>query len=330
MIRVLHGEDEFSIDERLQEIRESVGPEELRAPNTNVFEGDGYTRDELLAAACAVPFLAEKRLVVVRGLLGRLDGVRGRRRGAGTARLPAGDWATLADDLSALPPTTEIVFIDGQLRANGPGLRAAGPVAQVEAHASRRGAELERWIRARFEASGARASTAATSRLADLVGGNLRLLDQEIGKLALYAGDRVVERSDVELMVPRAREANVFAAVDAVLERRPTTAIRLLLQLLEEGRSVQSILAMLARQVRAALLVQELSKAGVEHDEIARRTGLNPGYPLQKTLEQARRFSFDYLADIHRRLLRADVAFKSGADERVGVELLVARLSATR
>ena len=333
MIRVIYGEDEFSVDERVRQIQESIGPQEVRAPNTTILEGDSYSLEQLLAAASAVPFLADRRMVIVRGLLGRLDGDQQRpRRGGGTGRrrLPKGDWSRLANGLSALPSTTEVVFVDGRLRQNGPGLRAVGSGAEIETYGARRGADLARWISDRAQAAKAEASSSAISRLADVIGPNLRLLDQEIRKLALYAGERRIERADVDLMVAPAREANIFAAADAVLEKKTATAIRLLYQLLAEGASVQHILAMLARQVRAALLVQELSRGGVDNDEIARRTGLNPGYPLRKTLDQARRFPFEYLAETHRRLLEADVAFKSGADERLGVELLVARISGTR
>lgn len=329
MIRVIFGEDNFSVEERVRGIAESIGQPEVRDPNTSVFEGDSYSKDEMLGAASAVPFLADRRLVLVRGLLGRLDGGT-RRRGRSAGRTPKGDWTQLADELAALPPTTELVFVDGPLRHNGVGLRSAGPQAQAERFPAKRGVELERWINERFTAQAARPSPGAVSRLAELVGGDLRTLDQEIRKLALYAVDRPVEARDVNLMVSRAGETNVFAAVDAVLERRTAVAVRLMHQLREEGASVQHLLFMLARQVRAALLVQELSGNGLPGEEIARRTGLNPGYPLRKTLEQSRRFPFEYLADVHRRLLAADLAFKSGTDERLGVELLVARLSSSR
>ena len=108
MIRVIYGEDEFSVDERVRQIQESIGPQEVRAPNTTILEGDSYSLEQLLAAASAVPFLADRRMVIVRGLLGRLDGDQQRqRRGGGTGRrrLPKGDWSRLANGLSALPST---------------------------------------------------------------------------------------------------------------------------------------------------------------------------------------------------------------------------------
>ena len=315
MIRVLHGEDEFSIEERLAALRGEAGPPEVVGPSTSVFDGDGYSRDEMIGAASAVPFLADRRLVIVRGLLERIDANSGRSRGGsrGNAlRLPRGDWDGLAEGLDALPPTTELIFVEGALRRNGAGLKAAGGSARVEVFPARRGRDLEEWVK----------------RLSDLIGGQMRLLDQEIRKLVLYAGDRRVDVADVDLMVSPAREANIFAAVDAVLERRPAISLKLLYQLLEDGRSVQYILGMLARQVRMVIVAQDMTRNGSSQDEIAQRIGTKAGsYPMRKTLDQARKFPPSYLAGIHRRLLEADVAFKTGADERIGVELLVARIS---
>ncbi len=331
MIRVLHGDDEFSIEERLAALREEAGPPEVVGPSTSVFEGDDYSREEMIGAASAVPFLADRRLVIVRGLLGRIDANSGRSRGrppGNTLRLPKGDWDGLAEGLEALPPTTELIFIEGSLRRNGAGLRAAGGSARVEVFPARRGRDLEEWVRRRFDEVGQGAAPAAVRRLSDLVGGQMRLLDQEIRKLVLYAGDRQVQAGDVDLMVSPAREANIFAAVDAVLERRPAISLKLLYQLLEDGSSVQHILGMLARQVRMVIVAQDMISNGSNQDDIAQRIGAKAGsYPMRKTLDQARKFPLSYLADVHRRLLDADVAFKTGADERIGVELLVARIS---
>ena len=96
----------------------------------------------------------------------------------------------------------------------------------------------------------------------------------------------------------------------------------------EVGRRVQYILSMLARQVRRVIVAQDMTRNGSSQDEIAQRIGTKSGsYPMRKPLDQARTFPPSYLAGTHRRLLEADVAFKTGADGRIGVELLVARIS---
>jgi DNA polymerase-3 subunit delta len=321
MIHVLHGEDEFSIAEALARIRESVGPPEVRDPNTTTFDGRGAQPGALVGAASAVPFLAERRLVVVSGLLSRFED---------DDKTLGAEWDSLPARLEHLPATTELVFVeDRDLKRGGRGLRAAGPRAVVKEFKPPRFQALDAWIKDRFAAVGAQAEPDAIARLAWLAGGSLRLLDQEARKLALHANGRPVRREDVDLLVPEAREENIFAAVDAILERRPGVAMKLLYSLLAGGASAGQLLNLLARQVRLVILARELADQSVPPEDIGRRIGLKPGFALDKTLRQAPRFSPAHLAATHRRLLDADLSIKTGElDERLAIEILVARLSA--
>jgi DNA polymerase-3 subunit delta len=322
MIRVLHGEDEYARSEALVKIRESSGPEEVRDPNTTVFEGSGFKLNDVIGAAQVVPFMADRRVVIVHGVLGRMQK---RDKSLGN------EWRELTARLGDVPASTELVFIEEvSLRDNGLALKSVGPSARIQQYRTMRRPELEIWVRDRFGLYNAEVTRDAVSRIVWLAGSDTRLLDQEIKKLTLYAGDRKVNQDDVELMVTDAREANIFAAVDAVLEHRPAVAMRLLYSLLSGGSSVQSILSMLARQVRLLILTIELKQQGVDSEELGKRIGLTNQYALDKTIRQSINFGTEHLANILRRLLAADLAIKQGdLDERLAVEILVGELSAT-
>jgi len=156
----------------------------------------------------------------------------------------------------------------------------------------------------------------------------LRLLDSEVQKLALFAGEREVTQSDVDEIVGNAREASIFEAVDAALEKRPGVAMRLMYDLIEGGTTVGSIISMLARQVRLTMMAGTLRAKGIDQADIGKRAGINNRYALEKTLRQASRFGPAYLTSVHRKLLEADLAIKTGEqDERLALELLVGRLA---
>ena len=63
MIRVLHGEDEYSRSEALARIRISIGPPEVRDPNITVFEGRSIELDEVIGACQMYPFMAAPTLI---------------------------------------------------------------------------------------------------------------------------------------------------------------------------------------------------------------------------------------------------------------------------
>ena len=342
MIRIFHGDNEFGIDESVREIRASLG-EDAAESNTIEFEGRNFKPGEVEAAARTVPFLADHRIVLVRGLLRRLDTTKAARgrADAGAAQMSTSGWDKFGEMLVGLPDTTELVFIDAfpaeakekKLKDNGGAIRAlkSSDTLNISVYSTPGRNQIADWIRARVMSEGVQASPSAIARLNDLIGPNLRLLDQEIRKLSLYVGDRVIQPDDVEMMVPRAREANIFAAVDAILERRPGVAMRALYQLLDDGASVQYILTMLTRQTRMLIVARHLRERGVDEGEIGNRIGLKAQFPLRKTLAQAVRFSHEYLAEAHRSLGEADLSYKSGeVRDRVALEMVVARLVGLR
>ncbi len=321
MIRVLHGEDEYARSEALDRIRATAGPPEVREPNTTVFEGRAIKLNDVIGAALIHPFMADRRVVIVHGVLTRMQK---KDKSLGDA------WRKLSEALSGLPATTDLVFVENvALRDNGLALKSVGPSASIQEFRRKQRGELEMWIRDRFAKHGGSAGRDAIARIGWLAGSDTRLLDQEIKKLSLFAGDREVTKADVDLMIPEARETSIFAAVDAVLERRPAVAMKLLYSLLAGGSSVQYILTMLARQVRLLILTIELRQQGVPQEELGKRIGLTNRFALDKTVRQSASFDGGHLANIHRRLLAADLAIKQGEmDERLAVEILVGELSA--
>ena len=76
------------------------------------YEGTGFSWMEVLGAAASAPFLADRRLVIVRGLLERLDG---------NDRSLGNEWTKMADGLSDVPATTELLFVENVRLRRGVG-----------------------------------------------------------------------------------------------------------------------------------------------------------------------------------------------------------------
>ena len=170
----------------------------------------------------------------------------------------------------------------------------------------------------------------AAAHLAALVGADLRLLDQEIVKLATYtAGEHPITTVDVDVLVPYAQAAVVFDLVDALGRRDGKTAARTLHRLLDAGEHPMGLLAMIVRQFRFLIQVKELKAEGANPQTISKTLGIHP-FPARKLHNQATYFTGEQLEVVYRHLLDSDVAIKSGeiaAD--VALDLLVAGLAAT-
>ena len=330
MIHVLFGGDELSLEECLDSLKAAIEPAELRDVNIITLSAQDLGLEQLRATCDTVPFLAERRLVVVRGLLGQFEprpgATRGSRASSGESRR-LGAWEGLAEYLPKVPETTHLALVDDRLTERNSLLAKVRPLAEVKTFPLPTGRALQQWIRERSAKREVEIDPRAVAVLAEAVGTNLRVLDLELQKLSLRCWGRRAMIEDVEELVAYAKEASIFAAVDAAIEGRPGAAIRLVHQLLDSGRPAAYVLTMIARQVRLLLLAKDLKAQGVTPGQMGGRLSLS-GYPLRKTLEQESRLSHERLAAIHRRLLETDVSIKTGElDEQVAMDLLVAEMA---
>lgn len=328
MFYLFHGEDEFSRSETLAALKEKMGDPSLAELNTTVFDGSKVTLGELQHACGSVPFMAERRLVIVDGLLTRLES-KGKE---GTLSAWQKEYLEeLTQYLKRLPETTRLIFVeDKSISESNPVHRLA--LADERGHVKEfkppQGSKLNRWIKERVRKKGGQINPAAVEELGAFVGNDLRLLDQEIEKLVVYVDQaRPISEDDVRVLVSYVREANIFEMADALGQRDGQRAAKLLHQLLDEGKHPLALLGMIVRQFRIMIQVKELNERGLSQQDIAARLGLHR-FVVKKAVRQAMNFSMELLEAIYRKLLETDVAIKTGQmDEVLALDILVVGLT---
>jgi DNA polymerase-3 subunit delta len=338
---IFHGPDEFSRTEYLNLLRARVagGDSSMAELNTSVLDGSKLTLGELCHHCDAIPFLYDRRLVLVHDLLARLSPRRRGKPPEGAHEDKGPTWKReyleqLVDYLPTLPPTTRLFFIESrELPASHPILRLARAKAKkkeavVKAFPAKKDAELPTWIQRRATQKGGAIEYEAAYAMAAFVGNDLRLLDSELEKLLLYTdGARPVIEEDVRLLVSRVREVSIFSLVDSIGQREAHHALRLLHRMLDDGVAGLYLLAMITRQFRLLLQVKELQQRSLEQPAIVDRLKLHP-YVVSKVLQQARNFSLAQLDTAFDRLVEADWAIKTGrASEVLALDLLVVDLT---
>jgi DNA polymerase-3 subunit delta len=332
-VYILYGEDSFGRDEAVLTLKERM--RSLPAGEHNLSElGPETTVAALRQAAEVVPFLADRRMVFVRGLLGRLAGRGGQRRAprgrkaASTENAPD-EFQLLLDYLPDLPQTTSLVLVeDGRL--NPEALLAAIPRGRAAVREYPRVVDVPGWVRGRTKLIGVDLDEAAVRELAMLGGSDLRRLDSELRKLADYAAGRNVTRADVRELVV-GREVQTWALLDGLAERRADKALRALRALFSQGESPEALLGRdIAPHYRRLMVARELSLASRE--ERARvdvaALGLNPA-TVGKWTEQAAAFDRDELERALELLLELDRQIKTGeTTPEPSLELAIVQLCA--
>ena len=334
MFYIMYGQDNFSLHEELSKIKSSLGNPEMLAVNTNVLEGRQLSLSQLQDICNTVPFLHQVRLVIVEGLLQRFDPEKkpGRRASKSQSKSNAElkEWQELGSYIKKMPETTVLVLIDGKLDAKKNGLlKHVISVAEVKIFPELKDAALHQWIKRRIAEEGGKVSDKAINLLGELVGSDLWNLNSEIGKVLAFSYGRSITEEDVRQVTSYAREANIFAFVDAILEGRRKEAQQLLHRLLLGGVAPPQILSMVTRQLRLILMAKELSPR-VPKQEAMGRLGINKDWLLDKLLRQARVHTMANIKRAYHQLLEADVAIKTGKyDGDLAVELLVMELCKT-
>lgn len=323
---IFAGEDEPTLRDRLDDFLAQYSDAATADLNLTRVDGDSVQPGEIEAAAGALPFLADYRIVVVENLTASAQGREIIER--------------LKEALPGLPDTTRLAFVEtgigeggGQAAPRRKALR--GLVDAVEADP--RGRVLSfglpdkndrpRWIVARAERYGAAIELRAAHQLAERIGDDLTRADSELAKLATYAAGRAITEADVDLLTPYTPEANIFNMVDALGQRQGGEALRLLRQLLDGGDEPLRVFGMIIRQYRLLLQMKEQLDQGQTARSAAKILDVHP-YVAQKLAPQTHFYSLALLERIYHILLETDLEIKTGQmDPALALEALVTRLA---
>ncbi len=313
---LFRGDDTFAMQQAVADLVARVGDPGLADLNTARFDGRSASEDDLRLAATSIPFLAERRLVVLTNPKARMANAAARDR-----------FLALLD---MLPPTTALVLVQedeqrwdrnsrqmdwSELPENHALVqwaRKAGKRAALRDFSLPRAAEMPGWIVKRAKESGGAFTPQAALALANLVGSDTQVASLEIDKLLLYVNRaRPVEEEDVAECTADITSVNVFDMIDALAAGQTQAALRLLSGLLEDKEPVM-LFGAIVSHFRGLLLAREALADGGGQAQVSKLLPRRPPKVIEKMCAQAMRFSLPALEDVYRRLARMDMEMKSG------------------
>lgn len=269
-----------------------------------------------------MPFLSDKRLVIVEGMLSWLA-----RKGAG--KTGKAELEELAAGLEDLPPHARIVFVETDTLSDKHPIVVAAKTLPGGFHKLfGPPPNLAAWIRGHArEVYGVDVEPQAAAALAAIIDNDLRAADNEIAKLATYVnGERPITVEDLKLLTTYAAEPDVFEMVDAIGRRDGQTAIRLMHRLLAQDDPLR-LFGMIVRQFRLLILAREHLNAGGAPGSLGQAIGVHP-FVAKKLSEQVRAFSMEQLDAIYHHLLDTDLGIKTGkVDGALALDLLIAGIA---
>lgn len=332
MLYIFSGLDDYSINQELDGFKKAAGDSLGFGDSSTTLDGQKLTPAELKNVCETLPFLSGKRLVIVHGLLGRFNPKRqpkqnGKNSRNGKKSSETDKYQEFAECLTGLPPTTDLILVDTEVKGTNPLFKAISGQAQVKTFSPLKEGQLAGWVQKRVKEQGGAISPRAATLLARLIGSDLWTMANEADKLVLYASGRSIEEADIDELVSYSQQANIFHLVDAIIAMKTEQAERLLQRMLESGAAPAYLMTMITRQFQLIIRAGSLKKQKLSLKEIQSRMGIPNDFVVRKALEQGSRYSFPRLKEIYHQLLESDMSVKTGKTEaELALTILVAEL----
>ncbi len=297
---LFYGEEEFLLERALRRLETALAEVSGEAVLRVVREAPEVSLEEFLGQARMATLWGETQLLILR----RAD------------TYPAEALSAVTDYLRHPAPRSLVVLTAPSLKARAVEKHAVFGRLQKDQAAlgfSRlREADLFSWLAKEAKRLGKTLPPAAAQRLVEVVGDNLLELNQELEKLALFAGDQAsLTPQQVSQLASHSRTYNIFALVEALGEKAVHRRLAALDHLLELGEPPPRILTMLARQLRLLIRCRELAPQSPP-GELAKQLGLSP-WQVDRLVRQAKHFSLQALRAHLKLLHQADLSLKTSA-----------------
>ncbi len=252
-------------------------------------DGEEAEFDRINEALISLPFLATKKLVVLRSPSARKQFTE-----------------KIEDLLAGVPETVDVIIIEPKLDKRSGYFKTLKAKTEFKEFNELEGHSLAQWLVDEVKKVDGKLSLNDARYLVERVGANQQLLSNELQKLLAYNAG--VRHETIDLLTDKTPQSTVFELLEAAFSGNTKRA----LELYDEQRRLMveplQIVALLGWQLHQVALVKTAGATSV--DEIARQTKLSP-YSLNKSKRIADKLTFAQVKQLVREALELDVRMKS-------------------
>lgn len=312
-IYVIAGKDESLVGTRAQELVDELLDVEQRMTALLSVNGDEAVVSDVLDELRTVPFLADKRVVLVKNA----DGFVSKNReileryfekpvGTGVLVLAVASWDARTRLAKMLPKVGSLIAMEQPKKWELPAHLMQYAATKHKIKLNRDAAEM----------------------LVELIGEELAQLYNELEKLILFARDEKVIRVDhVESLTGHHRIYDAFEVIDATIGGNAGQAITRLRNMFEQDKSAEySVVGAFAFHLRRMFQARALLDKRINPAEIAKQ--LRIWYNKDRFFAQLQRTTLSQIATFLEELAAVDHATKTGQTQAaVAIEQLVLKLA---
>ncbi len=288
MITSLTGNNAFALRHCLNEITKSFIQNygELAVER---FDGEEAEAQAIIDAISNLPFLANKKMVVVRN---------------GSANP---DFTEQVEQIiSSTPEWCDLVLYEPQIDKRTAYFKVLKSQTKFEEYPELDMRGLAKWLVEEAKNQGGELSFADANYLVEHLGTDQNLLYNELQKLLVY--DSQISRANIGLLTEPTPQSKVFELLDATFAGQKRRALRLYNEQRAQRVEPQAILAMISWQLNLIALAMHAGKRSAA--EIAGDSG-NKEFPIRKALDLAAKIPEPKLKKLVANVFKLDLKSKT-------------------
>ena len=315
-IYVLCGTDPYLLDKGRHIVRErTLGEAEPGMALLELAGADAELAD-VLDALRTMPFLAPRRLVLIREADAFFHA-----KNEGPHKRDA-----LLKYLDAPSPTGVLCLEMATWNSSTRLAKRVAEIGLVVRCEADKPYQIPPWLKGQAkDLYGKTLTDTAARMLMDYLGTDFAALTHALDMLALFVGDAPrIDTAEVDSLIARGHHERVWALCDAVALRQAPQALALLDAFWTEGMVAPQIVGLLRTPLRQLVRVRAFAR-GMSLEAAMDRAGV-PRPAFNRVRRAADAFSEANLADAYQTLVEADLEAKTTPNDRLAMEALVHRL----
>ncbi|MFR5266000.1 DNA polymerase III subunit delta [Clostridium sp.] len=318
---VLCGTDEFLMKESVDKIISASIDKSFLDLNLAKFDGNNLNFDEFMNACETLPFMADRRAVV----MARINFLRDKCDNENKA------FYEKAKDYFINPPSSTLVI--GYLLLNDKRERANKFKKIIDLDKKGciivlvdklKGVRLTNKIENIFKEQGKDIGKIELKYFSEMVENNFDIIEREVDKLINFTEGREITKEDINLMLPKTSEDDMFDLIEFISQKKANKAIDLINELISKGEDVFSILRLIQEQLKKLYITKVCLEKGKRLDDISRELKL-PSFVVEKLINQSRKFKDGAIKKALNISLETEKRLKSQSylDKKTEIELMV-------
>lgn len=311
------GSDEQSIKGVINKILDSTVKNNFLDLNYTQLDGLNVDADTILNACETLPFMCDKKVVIVYRAAFLKDKCDKDREKV---------YKYIEQYIPKVPKECILIMyyiFENDREKESSKLKKLDKKCQVVKFAKLKGVAFQKKVKEIFDEKSLKIQKPQLALFCASVENNMDVIENEIEKLYCYTYGREVTTQDIHDIVTLKSDNDIFNLVDYISKRKPEKALDILNELMFKGENANVILRMIERQFNLLLNIKLGMESGKNKDILSRELKLHP-FICENMMKQSQKFNFNQIKKSIDICLETEKNLKSiSTDTKMEMELLI-------